>query len=316
MVLFSGKEGELRKERFVYALKTPASELRSDYLNPIRRDPSVEQVVFVMHGIRDFGHWTTSIQTQIQELASELGKKVEVVTPGYGYFPLLGFLLQPERQQNVRWFMDRYTEVLALYPRATISFIGHSNGTYLLASALERYSACKFDRVVFAGSVVYSRFPWSVFIQRGRVRAIQNYVATADWVVGIFPQLFEYFPHPDLGGAGHNGFTDAETHAHQIIYIKGQHGAAIVPENHPALAAFILGMDEVGPPAPLRAANQVLGVVLASRLCWLVWLLLILIFTAPIYLPLALGLSGHWHPSYAFCLLLWPLFLFMLLRTI
>ena len=50
---------------------------------------------------------------------------------------MLPFLLSAYRRKNVEWLMDRYTEVVARYPNATVSYIGHSNGTYLLAKALE-----------------------------------------------------------------------------------------------------------------------------------------------------------------------------------
>src|SRR5262249_47365616 len=132
-------------------------------------------------------------------------RTIEIRKPEYGYFPMLKFLLFSERQKNVRWFMDQYVEALARYPNATMDFIGHSNGTYLLASGLTSYVACKFNRAVFAGSVVPCDFPWSRLVGEGRIKAIRNYVASADWVVGIFPTIFERFGG-DVGGAGMFGF--------------------------------------------------------------------------------------------------------------
>jgi hypothetical protein len=87
----------------------------------------------------------------------------------------------------------------------------------LLASAVKRYAACKFDRVVLFGSVVPRKFAWEpVILEEKRVSSVQNYVATRDLVVGIFPAVFELFPSTDLGSAGHNGFTDNSVKSNEI----------------------------------------------------------------------------------------------------
>jgi hypothetical protein len=212
IVRFSEQPGTHRRDVFRHALLTPVAELTSEYTVPAAQtpQPNVQQVVFVLHGIRDRGGWTDRLAARILEDAKTVGCNVHVRTSSYGHFPMGKFLLVGERQKNVRWFMDQYTEMLALYPNADMQFIGHSNGTYLLASALVRYSACHFQRVVFAGSVVRTDFPWDQFVGEDRVSAVRNYVATADWVVGIFPHFYEYLPAAfigaDIGGGGFLGF--------------------------------------------------------------------------------------------------------------
>lgn len=300
---FSGEIGKRRKEIFLNALLTRKEDLRSDTTVVFKEDPNVDHVVFIMHGIRDYGHWTSNLGQSVLKEAARRGQKVEVITSDYGYFPMLGFLLQPERQQNVRWFMDQYTEALARYPKATFSFIGHSNGTYLLASALDRYEACAFDRVVFAGSVVNRNYPWDKESKdRARISSIQNYVATADWVVAIFPALFERLrgARADLGSAGHTGFAASAAQGNQVCYIKGGHGAAIVPDNFGALASFVLGDDTAAPPEGLKAGSQSETVVWAGKFCVMVWLFLLALALAPIAVPLILWLVGSWPQDW------WP----------
>src|SRR5206468_4067540 len=108
------------------------------------------------HGIRDVGNWTTDFDAQLNAAFGSKGDTVRVLRPGYGYFPMGPFLLFTDRQKYVRWFMDEYTEALARYPNAdgNVHFIGHSNGTYVLASALSQYKTLEVNRVAFAGSVV------------------------------------------------------------------------------------------------------------------------------------------------------------------
>ena len=60
--------------------------------------------------------------------------------------------------------MDKYAEAKALFPNAEFSYVGHSNGTYLLARALTDYTCCSFKYVVFAGSVVRTDYNWSKYL--------------------------------------------------------------------------------------------------------------------------------------------------------
>jgi hypothetical protein len=171
--------------------------------------PEVTDVIFVIHGIRDAGYWTHKIARRVREKGKRLGRVVATETSSYGYFPMLRFFLPGERRIKTQWLMDQYVEACALYPNARFSFVGHSNGTYLLASALRDYRCCRFNRVLFAGSVVRRQYDWDRYIARGQVQEVANYVATADWVVAFFPKALQTLGIQDLGSAGHDGFRSA-----------------------------------------------------------------------------------------------------------
>jgi len=282
---FSGELGSRRKQLFLKALTEP--DLEGDLLDPVEQDPSVEHVVFIMHGIRDRGFWTKEIGRKIHTLAEGRGKSYKVIRAGYGYFPMLRFLLLAERQKNVRWFMDEYTEALARYPRAKFGFIGHSNGTYLLASALQLYKACRFERVAFAGSVVRTRFPWDELIRRHSVSGVRNYVATSDGIVGVFPGFYELVGLSDLGSAGHNGFSDNDAKQNQVTFVRGGHAAALHPDVHDSLVSFVIDNRLIEPPVELIAKNRSAFVVWASKLNWVVWILLLV--------AIAAGGVAVWH---------------------
>jgi hypothetical protein len=138
--------------------------------NPVlasHTDKEVTTVVFVLHGIRDMGRWTAEfeepLQTEYLKTRAQSGK-LYVHRAGYGRFGMGPFLFLGRRQKNVRWFMDQVTELTASYPSMEeIHFIGHSNGTYILASALEKYRTLKVKRVVLAGSVIRQDFKWGQF---------------------------------------------------------------------------------------------------------------------------------------------------------
>ena len=273
--------GSERRRRILQALGTEQeiSELRRATLTPEQdEDLKVSTVVFVLHGIRDMGDWTTKFKEPLEKrfLAKhrESGEKVYVHSAGYGYFAMGPFLLGPSRQRNVRWFMDEVTELKAKFPNMKeLHFIGHSNGTYLLASALQRYQTLKVDRVVFAGSVVPRGYPWSSL--SGRVGTVRNFVGADDAVVAIFPNLFEiplFRPiNPDLGSAGFNGFMDGKFKDFETKFLKGGHSAALDDANLEPIVEFIMEGKKLDP-GPLLVGEHPTRLRYWSQLCWAVWL--------------------------------------------
>ena len=218
--------------------------------NPVPPSARVRRVVFVIHSIRDEGHWTQKIGSWARRefVAQGFGSRDEiaVITSGYGYFSMLQFLRYGERVRKVQWLVEEYFEAKRRYPQARFSFIGHSHGTYLAAHALERYPEIKFERLAFAGSVVSTKLKWPEIYKRGQCEFVANYAATADWVVGIFPRVADLLPlrwllGPSLGGAGVELFPASEF-LRNVCYRNGQHAAAIEEENWPYLAQFAVGV--------------------------------------------------------------------------
>lgn len=206
-------------------------------------DDSVTHVIFVVHGIRDAGYWTQKIARHVKSAGeSNPANKYRfaMVTSSYGYFPMAPFLAAAQRRKKVEWLMDQYAQAVSRYPKARQRFscIAHSNGTYLVAKALEEYPAVQFERIVFAGSVVRQAFPWQNFTDR--VTAVLNYVATADWVVAFFPKLFEQLRIQDLGSAGHDGFDPVTSDVIQVRYVRGGHSAALGEEHWKDIAKFVV----------------------------------------------------------------------------
>jgi pimeloyl-ACP methyl ester carboxylesterase len=221
-------------------------ELMADNMPPLP-DPQVDDLVFVIHGIRDKGFWTQKLARKIKQRAPP-GRKVASWTESYGYFAMLPFALHTVRQRKVAWLMDRYVEARARFPNATFHYVGHSNGTFLAAQALKDYPAARFDRIVFAGSVVRSDYPWEQKMevpegkkgQRPQAGSLLNYVATRDWVVAMLPNSVRRWRSFNVGGSGHNGFDcPSSDRIHQLNYIVGAHGVGHQEENWNDIADFI-----------------------------------------------------------------------------
>lgn len=206
---------------------------------PVR--PEVERVVFFAHGIRDYGHWTHRLAVRLKEIARGRGVAARTVTSSYGFFPMGPFLLRAQRRVRAGWLMDNYVTARAIYPKASICFVGHSNGTYLAASALTECPAIRLEDVVFAGSVVRTDFEWPDLIARGQVGRVLNYVATGDIVVALFPGGMQWMRFPDLGGAGHHGFDREGELVKNVRWVPGGHGAALKDHHWDEIAEFVLG---------------------------------------------------------------------------
>lgn len=274
-------------------------------------DPKPSMLVFLIHGIRDNSDWPRELARQIRADAKKESPPVRVrcITSSYGHFPMLHFLLFKRRKKNVRWFMDRYTEELAKLPDAQIHYVGHSNGTYLLAEGLRTYAAMKFDRVAFMGSVVPGDFPWRKYHKERRIGEFRNDRSAKDWIVGVFPGFYQlmgkfirirYFL--DIGDGGFRGFDQSVGDSHtENYYFKGGHGKPTETQNHPSLSSYILGGNADADPELLTKPNSLC--VYMSRLNWLVWLFLIAILGG-IGATIFINASWGWSVVYALFLLL------------
>lgn len=304
--------GRLRRELISEAFGDAASveRLRVDSQQlDVNEDPAVESVVFVLHGIRDMAKWTTDYKEPLEAayLAEHPdGKtKLHVHLAQYGYFGMGPFLLWADRQKNVRWFMDQITELKAKFPNLKeISLIGHSNGTYILASALRKYASLKIHRSALAGSVIRRDFPWSQYAKR--INAVRNYVGSEDWVVGLCPCVFEKplfnVFNEDIGSAGFNGFTDPMAVPLQTKFVRGAHGAALHKDNIDSIVKFIIRGDLVDAPTLKEDDHPVwLGFIplsLLSQVCWLLWILVLcLLLWGAVYSPVFLSWCIQHAPS-------------------
>lgn len=197
-----------------------------DYLDPFdttnnhRSDESAKHLVFILHGIRDQGFWAKRIAREIKKEhriyhAREQGQRsLRTITPSYGFFSMLQFLLPGGRSNALYWFLDQYADARIMYPNAeSIDVIAHSNGTYLVAEALKECDPVKFRHVIFAGSVVRRDF-WSKcrHITSAKLKSFNNLMGGSDMIVGLLPGAMETTPflnrYLNLGGAGAYGFIE------------------------------------------------------------------------------------------------------------
>lgn len=283
-----GTDASERLKAIRAALSRPEAELPFSKLEVRDEDHSIKRIIYILHGIRDYGVWAEQLRSEIDK---RKGPDVAVTPAKYGYFPMMPFVIFSDRQKNVRRFMDEYTENLAKFPYATqLDFIGHSNGTYILASALQRYQTLHVNNVFFAGSVVPRTYPWRELIDSGRVDRVHNAVATKDWVVALLPRFFEQMAEWlgvtsvkgvfDIGSAGFRGFDDSgkpdpKQRLFDAKYVEGTHGSALDLREARKMSAVVQFAvdgrdDELRALATGKEVDPWLDTW--SNLSWVVWL--------------------------------------------
>lgn len=264
----------------------------------------VQRIVLVIHGIRDNGFWTKRVARVVKGLARQDHSLICAPTPSYGFFSMLDFVNPWGRQDATYWFLERYAEVRMRYPDVPISFIGHSNGTYIAARALELSPFVVFERILFAGSVVRTSFDWHRF--NGRVRSVLNLMATRDVVVAFLPGAMERLRLDrvgiDVGGAGFYGFqqhqqpgevaaepsSDSEVQIQNFGYLAGGHGVGVSEPLWRELAGYVVRGElpkqldgDPTRPRQRQAVARLMGMVAPAMpllgLAALIWLLGLLV---------------------------------------
>ena len=243
-------------------------------------------VVFLVHGIRDYGAW----MEPLDKLIGVRDAQIKRIRPSYDYFSLCQFVLTPLRRSKLAWFRDQYTQARAKYPGVPIHYIGHSNGTYILANTLKRFRSIKVDRVYFAGSVLPRDFDWQDLFERGQLKVLRNDCAAADWPVGVVCAGLSPIMPRELGIAGYQGFTYGDgAQARQLRYIAGGHGAAMDgADKQASIADFITGQKDADP--PLTTPSQ--WFELANKFAPFLFIFAVALFIAILWVLISMALWG------------------------
>ena len=225
----------------------------NDYFDSLDRPRDLRQInggapnhaTIILHGIRDNGFWTKRVARRLKENSTR--PLLRAPSPSYGFFSMLDFVYKPARTKQTKWLMGQYADIRECYPQAHISFVGHSNGTYLAKRAMELCKSIKFKRIFFGGSVVRKDHDWLAL--RPQIEGeVLNLTGSDDMVIARLPgvmERFRFLRFLDVGGAGFDGFDQASRSDGWIknwIY-RGGHSDAVGEPNWGIIAHFIANGD-------------------------------------------------------------------------
>ena len=266
-------DNEKRKTIFQQALTLSEEKLRlseysihpddiNDYIDSLDQHSqnisqadveTVNKVVLVLHGIRDEGFWGKRVAREIKRLGGRV--EVRAPAPSYGFFSMWDFIRPNKRREQTLWLMEQYAEIKDRFHSAEISFVGHSNGTFLLKKAMQFCPAIKFKRLIFAGSVIRTDFNWQSV--NHQFEQLVNVKASNDRVVEFLPGSMEKLGLKwlDVGGAGFVGFTNGsdyepnssnQNNNKQVLNVGpiiGGHSSALKEKYWKKIAAYVVNGD-------------------------------------------------------------------------
>jgi WD40 repeat protein/TPR repeat protein len=181
-------------------------------------------LIVTVHGIRTFGQWQERLETVTKAAANDAGAEIVFKHKNYGYFSVLSFLNPFARRAEAERFSLELVSLLENHqdgPFDRVCLVGHSFGTHIIAHALRHLRSeisRKIDTVIFGGSVLSSRYPWSEFLGSRIIRLV-NDCGTHDRILPLNAML----PFGS-GVSGRNGFEGVMDDNYINRYFAFGHG--------------------------------------------------------------------------------------------
>lgn len=314
--LTNPKTRELRWAELEHAIfgKHPTAEAFSA--------PSAEPVHFILHGIRAsaYDDWIRNLTEELQQGQDTIDpavRKPKVISLNYKFFSAIQFAVRGTRRQNIHQFLDVYLASVLTHQPDGFTFIGHSNGTYMMANVMNNVRAVRFRRIMLAGSVLPPNFDWARLYARQQIGyhandawhdgQVHNDRARKDYPVGLLANGMRGLFFRDVGAAGVRGFEGVQAlnvTDHHHTFPKG-HAAALndhpgYPPRMPEIANYLTHgvicpepLDHTSKPFAWlsRAAPYLMLILAAALLCGLVLGFLTLLGTAGPAVALAIYLA-------------------------
>ncbi|MGR9265630.1 hypothetical protein [Rhizobium leguminosarum] len=180
----------------------PISSIRYQIMGEPSRDI---RWMIVVHGMNTRAPWQEDLSWLI---ANKLKYAAPVLIHKYGWATIDVLVTSRHRQlakslgNKIRRASD-YARTRGL--TAAPDILVHSFGSRIFTLVLQdnEFADLKFGRVITAGSIIRPDFPWSSFIDLGRIEAVLNHMGGRD-----IPVLIAQFLIPGTGPSGRVGFID------------------------------------------------------------------------------------------------------------
>jgi hypothetical protein len=169
-------------------LDTPQAPISS-------KTPTIEEVVLLIHGIRDFAEWQDMVATVLSAIPN-----IEVCPLKYGRFDAFRFWFPLwTREAPVKNLLWRIRSAHDRFSPANMSVVAHSFGTYAIGKILRENPDIRLHRLILCGAILRSNFRWDQ-IQRSVETPIINDCGIKDiWPVLAQSTTFGYGPSGRFG---------------------------------------------------------------------------------------------------------------------
>jgi hypothetical protein len=210
---------------------------KSEDASQSRHSEPAKNIIILMHGIRD----SRKCFRRVADRIKNVDPSTIVIIPSYGYLSARRFLSTTARNQLVPWLVDEISDKLARHPRATISYAGHSNGTYVLGETLKRLPRLQLNNVYLGASVLPTDYPWEEVIDDlQQVKHLRCDMGTEDWPVGVICKGLNELGVQSIGAGGADEFKYGNLDYVAYNRFRGGHGAMLAEANIDSIARFLL----------------------------------------------------------------------------
>lgn len=220
----------------------------------------MNRAVLSLHGIRTRGVWQKA-------LVPILSRNGFIPYPlDYGYFGAVQLLIPCQRDKMIERLRKELEAIPEMRQDKKCSIIAHSFGAYLVGRLLEKYPMFKFDKVIFAGSILNEDYNWPEILARGQVNLFRNDYGRLD----IWPQYARALVR-GTGDSGTRGFLrrDNSTKCRMVQkpFPLYRHSDYFHPKHFddewiPTLETLVLGNDMVVTPKIQAVLVEIMNVAI------------------------------------------------------
>ena len=190
--------GQVVPDRAVPVTQPPLVERQENAgaKTPTTNDKTnINEVVLLVHGIRDFGEWEQMVSNILEEIP---GTKVPPLS--YGRFDALRFWFPIwTRDAPVRKLLWRIRSARDRFPSGKLSVIAHSFGTYAIGKILRENPDIRLHRLVLCGAILPSDFRWDQIRHSVETEIINDCGIRDIWPVLAQSTTFGYGPSGRFG---------------------------------------------------------------------------------------------------------------------
>ncbi|HTD15652.1 MAG TPA: toll/interleukin-1 receptor domain-containing protein [Chthoniobacterales bacterium] len=163
---------------------------------------NIKEVILLIHGIRDFAEWEDLVSPILAEGLSN----TEIIPLRYGRFDAFRFWFPFwTRSAPVNNLLPKIRDARTLNPRAKLSVIAHSFGTYAIGKIVSENPDIRLYRLILCGAILPSDFRWDKIPHSVDTKIINDCGRKDIWPVLAQSTTFGY------GTSGRFGFGDART---------------------------------------------------------------------------------------------------------
>jgi hypothetical protein len=156
---------------------------------------TTEEVVLLIHGIRDFAEWQDLVAAVLSEIPN-----IKIFPLGYGRFDAFRFWFPFwTRETPVRKLLWKIREAREMYSRAKLSVVAHSFGTYAIGKILKENPDIRLHRLVLCGAILSSEYRWDQVRHKVETEVINDCGVKDIWPVLAQSTTFGYGPSGRFG---------------------------------------------------------------------------------------------------------------------